>query len=156
MAAAYEGAVSPVDEWPRHRCGGPREIIEIAVCGAHMDGLPLNHQLRDAGGYLVRSTRTSANYKLYALPGGPPCRPGLLRVREAGAAIAVEIWAIKSDAFAALVGLVPAPLAIGKIELQDGERVSGFLCEACALEEAVDITRFGGWRSYLGHSLITS
>jgi hypothetical protein len=30
----------------------------------------LNHQLRDAGGYFVRSTRTSTNYKLYALPGG--------------------------------------------------------------------------------------
>jgi allophanate hydrolase len=132
-----------------------REVIEIAVCGAHMDGLPLNHQLRDAGGYLVRSTRTSANYRLYALPGGPPSRPGLLRVREAGASIAVEVWALKSEAFARFVGVVPAPLAIGKIELEDGERVSGFLCETCGLEEAVDITRFGGWRSYLADSTIT-
>jgi allophanate hydrolase len=129
-----------------------REVIEIAVCGAHMDGLPLNHQLRDAGGYLVRSARTSACYKLFALPGGPPRRPGLLRVREGGASIAVEVWAIRSEAFAGLVEVVPAPLAIGKIELQDGERVSGFLCEACGLEEAVEITRFGGWRSYLEHS----
>ena len=132
-----------------------RDIMEIAVCGAHMDGLPLNHQLRDAGGYLVRRTRTSANYKLYALPGGPPRRPGLLRVREAGAAIALEVWAIKSEAFAALVSVVPAPLAIGKIELQDGERVSGFLCEACGIDEAADITQFGGWRGYLEHSPMT-
>ena len=132
-----------------------REVIEIAVCGAHMDGLPLNHQLRDAGGYIVRGTYTSASYKLYALPGGPPHRPGLVRVREGGASIAVEVWAIKSDAFAALAGVVPAPLAIGKVELQDGKRVSGFLCETCGLEEAVDITRFGGWRDYLQNSIIT-
>jgi allophanate hydrolase len=125
------------------------EVIEIAVCGAHMDGLPLNHQLREAGGYLVRSTRTSADYRLYALPGGPPRRPGLVRVREGGASIAVEVWAIESEAFARFIGGIPAPLAIGKIELQGGERVSGFLCETCGLEQAVDITRFGGWRGYL-------
>jgi allophanate hydrolase len=131
-----------------------RDVLEIAVCGAHMDGLPLNHQLRDAGGYLVRSTRTSANYKLYALPGGPPHRPGLLRVREGGASIAVEVWALKSESFGGFVRAIPAPLAIGNIELEDGERVSGFVCEACGLEEALDITRFGGWRRYLDDSLI--
>jgi allophanate hydrolase len=148
---ALQWSLPPIVEKPA-RAG--REGIEIAVCGAHMDGLPLNHQLREAGGFLVRSTRTSANYKLYALPGVPPRRPGLVRVREGGASIAVEVWAIKSEAFAALAGVVPAPLAIGKIELQDGERVSGFLCETCGLEEAVDITRFGGWRRYLEHSLV--
>ena len=130
------------------------EVIEIAVCGAHMDGLPLNHQLRNAGGHLVRSTRTNADYKLYALPGGPPHRPGLVRVRDGGASIAVEVWAIKSAAFAGFVKAIPAPLAIGKIELEDGERVTGFLCEACGLEEAADITRFGGWRQYLESSLV--
>jgi allophanate hydrolase len=145
-------SLPPMVEKPARRARG---VVEIAVCGAHMDGLPLNHQLREAGGYLVRSTRTSANYKLYALPGGPPHRPGLLRVREAGASIAIEVWALESEAFATLVEAVPAPLAIGKIELEDGERVSGFLCEACGLEEAVDITRFGGWRRYLNDSLIT-
>jgi allophanate hydrolase len=143
---AMDWSPPPMGEKPARAA---REVIEIAVCGAHLEGLPLNHQLRDAGGYLVRSTRTSANYKLYALSGGPPRRPGLMRVREGGASIAVEVWAIKSEALAGLVEVVPAPLAIGKIELQDGERVSGFLCEACGLEEAVDITRFGGWRSYL-------
>jgi allophanate hydrolase len=150
---ALSWSIPPVVEKPaRAAC----EVIEIAVCGAHMDGLPLNQQLRDAGGSFVCRTRTRASYKLYALPGGPPQRPGLLRVREGGASIAVEVWAIKSEAFAGLVGAVPAPLAIGKIELEDGERVSGFLCEACGLEEAVDITGFGGWRSYLEHSLRTA
>jgi allophanate hydrolase len=148
---ALELSLPPTADKPARRA---REVIEITVCGAHMDGLPLNHQLRDAGGYLVRSTRTSANYQLYALPGGPPRRPGLVRVRDGGASIAVEVWAIKSDAFAMLVGAIPAPLAIGKIELQNGDRVSGFLCEAYGLEEAVDITRFGGWRHYLEDSLV--
>jgi allophanate hydrolase len=147
--------------WPlpppvQKRARDVREVIEIAVCGAHMDGLPLNHQLRAAGGYLVRSTRTSARYRLYALPGGPPRRPGLLRVREAGASIAVEVWAVKSTELAGLLGAVPAPLAIGKIELEDGGRVSGFLCETYGLEQAIDITRFGGWRAYLESSPLDS
>ena len=72
---ALQWSLPPMIERPARAA---REVIEIAVCGAHMEGLPLNHQLRDAGGYLVHNTRTSANYKLYALPGGPPRRPDLL------------------------------------------------------------------------------
>jgi allophanate hydrolase len=59
----------------------------LAVCGAHMTGLPLNHQLRDRGGYLLRTARTAPRYRLFALPGGPPHRPGLTRVATGGAAI---------------------------------------------------------------------
>ena len=131
-----------------------RDVLEIAVCGAHMDGLPLNHQLRDAGGYLVRSTRTSANYKLYALPGDRRRIARTAASARGGASIAVEVWALKSESFGGFVRAIPAPLAIGNIELEDGERVSGFVCEACGLEEALDITRFGGWRRYLDDSLI--
>ena len=122
---------------------------EIAVCGAHMQGLPLNHQLRDAGGCLARTARTRASYRLYALPGGPPQRPGLLRVRDGGASIDVEVWALESARLASFLAKIPAPLSIGKVELQSGEAVLGFLCEPCELGDAIDITGFGGWRRYL-------
>jgi allophanate hydrolase len=66
-----------------------------------------------------------------------------------GTSIAVEVWAVRSAEFASLVEGIPAPLGIGKIELHDGERVPGFVCETYATEAAVDITELGGWRAYL-------
>jgi allophanate hydrolase len=127
----------------------PKGFTLVAVCGAHMNGLPFNQQLRDRGGYLVRSTQTAAYYRLYVLPGGPPQRPGLVRVRSGGASIDVEVWALRSVDFASFVDSIPAPLGVGKIELQDGEQVLGFLCEAYATDGAADITHLGGWRAYL-------
>ncbi len=68
---------------------------------------------------------------------------------EGGAAIEVEVWDVPADAFGSFVAAVPAPLAIGKLELADGSWVSGFVCEPVGLDGAEDITRFGGWRAYL-------
>jgi allophanate hydrolase len=123
--------------------------VALAVCGAHMQGLPLNHQLRDRGGYLVQATATAAHYRLFALPGGPPQRPGLIRVTEAGAAIEVEVWALPSEHLGSFVAAIPAPLGVGKLELENGDWVSGFLCEGYATLQATDITHHGGWRAYM-------
>jgi allophanate hydrolase len=125
----------------------------VAVCGAHMDGLVLNRQLRDLGGYKLRSTRTAAFYRLFVLPGGPPERPGLVRVMHGGTSIEVEVWAVRSADFGSFVSNIPAPLGIGTIELEDGERVPGFLCESYATDGAVEITALGGWRAYRGRSV---
>jgi allophanate hydrolase len=135
--------------------------VAIAVCGAHMHGLPLNHQLRDRGGYLLEATRTAPCYRLVALPGGPPFRPGLVRVAASGAAAAgpgaamqgaaieLEIWALPSEQVGGFIAGIGAPLGIGKVELESGSVVSGFICEGYALATAVDITAHGGWRGYL-------
>ena len=126
----------------------PQGLVRIAVCGAHMAGLPLNGQLTERGARLVRACRTAPQYRLFALPGGPPARPGLLR-EASGAAIAVEVWELSSAAFGSFVAGIPAPLGIGSVALEDGEVVKGFLCEAYATAEAHDITALGGWRRYL-------
>jgi allophanate hydrolase len=123
--------------------------IALAVCGAHMDGLPLNHQLRDRGGYFLQHTHTSPSYRLFALPGGPPHRPGLVRVPRGGAAIDIEIWALPTETLGSFVASIPAPLGIGKVELESGAVVSGFICEGYAASGAADITEFGGWRAYI-------
>jgi allophanate hydrolase len=123
--------------------------ISIAVVGAHMKGLPLNGQLTDRGGRLEAATRTAPLYRLYALPGGPPQRPGLVRIAQGGAAIELEVWSLPADAFGSFVSAIPAPLGIGTITLADGSTVRGFLCESYATAGATDITRFGGWRAYL-------
>jgi allophanate hydrolase len=121
----------------------------IAVCGAHMEGLPLNPQLRERGAYLLQRTQSAAAYRLYALAGGPPFRPGMIRVTSGGAAIEVEVWAIPTEHLGSFVAGIPAPLGIGKLELADGTRVPGFICEGLGVEGATDITDYGGWRAYL-------
>lgn len=123
--------------------------IQVVVCGAHMSGLPLNHQLRDRNARFIRATRTAPRYRFYALPGGPPHRPGLVRVNDGGTEIEVEVWSIPQEHFGSFVADIPAPLGIGKVELEDGTQVSGFLCEAYAVADALDISHLGGWRAYL-------
>ncbi|EIC28435.1 MULTISPECIES: allophanate hydrolase [Methylomicrobium] len=122
------------------------EFTEVAVCGAHLSGMPLNHLLTDRGGRLIRTVRTQPLYRLYALPDGK--RPGLVR-RAGGASIEVEVWKLPTTAYGEFVAEIPAPLGIGWVELNDGSRVQGFLCEAYASEEARDITVFNSWRAYL-------
>jgi allophanate hydrolase len=124
--------------------------VRIAVCGAHMTGLPLNHQLTCRGAHLIKKTNSAANYKLYALPGGPPQRPGMVRVApdEQGCEIEVEIWEMAAQEFGSFVAGIPAPLGIATLTLADGEQVQGFICESYAAMDAVDISHFGGWRAY--------
>jgi allophanate hydrolase len=138
-----------VPEPPKSVSATREGYIAVAVCGAHMDGLPLNSQLRDRGGYFVQSTLTAAKYRLFVLSGGPPRRPGLVRMNSGGTSIAVEVWAVRSAEFASFVEGISAPLGIGRIELHGGETVPGFLCESYASEGAIDITELGGWRAYL-------
>jgi len=121
--------------------------VEIAVVGAHLSGMPLNHELTARGGRLLRAGRTAPAYRLFALRGGPPARPGLLRGKGRGR-IRLEVWALPETAFGSFVAGVPAPLSIGTIDLDDGTAVKGFLVEADATEGAEDITPFGGWRDY--------
>jgi allophanate hydrolase len=125
--------------------------VALAVCGAHMDGLALNHQLQNRGGYFLQRTHTSPRYRLFALAGGPPHRPGLVRVPRDGAVIDLEIWALPTEQLGSFVASIPAPLGIGKVELENGATVTGFICEGYAASGATDITGFGGWRAYIGH-----
>ena len=115
-----------------------------------MSGLPLNDDLLALGATLSEPTRTAPDYRLYALPGTSPSRPGLVRVGEGqGAAIEVEVWDLPSAKVGSLLSGIAAPLGIGTVLLADGRRVHGFLCEACAAAKADDITEFGGWRAYV-------
>ncbi len=123
--------------------------IPLAVVGAHLSGQPLNEQLVSRGARLAARTTTSARYRLVALAESVPPKPGLARVSEGGASIEVEVWDVPAETFGSLVAAIPAPLAIGKLELADGTWVSGFVCEPVGLDGAEDITRFGAWRAYL-------
>lgn len=119
----------------------------LVVCGAHLDGLALNGQLRERGGRLLAATESAACYRLYALADGR--RPGMVRDESGGAAIEVEVWELPSAELGSLLAAIPAPLGLGKVELADGRWLSGFICEGYGLQGATDITAYGGWRAWL-------
>ena len=124
--------------------------IPLAVVGAHLSGMPLNGELRALGARLIEQGATAPHYRLYALAGTKPPKPGLLRVKKgAGAAIAIEVYALSESGFGRLVAAVPPPLSIGTLELDDGRNVKGFLVEAEAVAGARDISSFGGWRAFM-------
>lgn len=124
--------------------------ISLAVVGAHLTGQPLNGQLTLLGARLLRTTRTTDAYRLYALAGTVPPKPGLVRGEPGtGAAIEVEVWTLTAAAFGTFVAAIPPPLGIGTLQLADGSSVKGFICEPAALAGAMDITSFGGWRAFL-------
>ncbi len=142
----YLGAQNPLLE----RTPGS---LEVAVVGAHLTGQPLNSELTSLGARLKKTCRTAAGYRLYALQGTNPPKPGLVRDEQfAGPGIEVEVWIVPEGHFGGFMATVAPPQGIGNVTLDSGESVKGFICEPYAISNAVEITRFGGWRSYLGAS----
>ena len=118
----------------------------LAVCGAHLSDQPLNSELASRGAWLVAQSRTSKNYRLWALPDGK--RPALVRDDIGGEAIDLEIWSLPERSFGSLLTTVAPPIAVGQVELEDGREVIGFLGAVGAEVHATDITHFRGWRAY--------
>jgi allophanate hydrolase len=127
---------------------GPASM-KLAVVGAHLSGMPLNSQLLERGARLVQTTTTSPRYRLFALPGTTPAKPGLKRTPGSGSAITLEVWEMPLAQLGSFLALIPAPLGLGQVELADGAWVTGFICEGHALENAQDVTQHGGWRAYV-------
>lgn len=132
-----------------HAIAPDASLVRVAVVGAHLSGMPLNRQLTGRAAKLVREARTSAEYRLYDLGDG---RPGLVRAGDGhGACIEVEVWEMPASHFGSFVAGIPAPLGIGTLALEDGERVKGFVCEGYAVAGKKDITASGGWRNHLSN-----
>lgn len=155
LPSALLGATQkPLDATPRIVADAPpATTVRVAVVGAHLTGQPLNVQLQDRQARLIATKRTAIGYSFYALPGTVPAKPGLVYDGHGAGRIEVEIWEMSYEAFGSFVALIPYPLGIGTITLDDGDTVQGFLCEAHAVADARDITEFGGWRNWLAAAL---
>lgn len=139
-----------LDATPRYAPNAPLpDTIQIAVVGAHLNGQPLNGQLVERSARLVRTAKTSAGYSFYALANTAPAKPGLVFDGIGEGRIEVEIWEMDAAGFGTFVALIPPPLGIGTLRLDDGSSVKGFVCESHAVSDGIDITRFGGWRNWL-------
>ena len=123
--------------------------IEIAVVGAHLQGMPLHSQLTERNARLVKACKSAKTYRLFALPNTTPPKPGLVKSKSNGAAIDLEVYEMPITEVGSFLGLIPAPLGLGNIELEDGSWVKGFICEPYAIEGAKDISDLGGWKSYI-------
>ncbi|MEM6708047.1 MAG: allophanate hydrolase [Pseudomonadota bacterium] len=121
----------------------------ILLAGAHMDGLPLNWQVRERGGRMLRRCHTAPGHRLLALPGGPPERPALIVDPDGSAKIEVELWELPVETVGSFLAGIPAPLGLGRVRLDDGSEVVGFIGAAGCDRGAKDITELGGWRAYL-------
>jgi allophanate hydrolase len=126
------------------------DTVDVVVVGAHLSGQPLNGQLVERRAQLMRTCRTAPRYRLYALPGTNPPKPGLIRDPGGGGeAIEVEVWRLPASSYGSFVALIAAPLGIARVELDDGSWVQGFVCEGWAAQGAADISAYRGWRAYL-------
>jgi allophanate hydrolase len=124
--------------------------VSVAVVGAHLSGQPLNGQLTSRGARLINTCKTAPGYRLYALDGTVPPKPGLVRDQSFdGPGIEVEVWTMPEEQFGGFVAAVPAPLGIGSATLDNGSVVKCFICEGYAIAKAEEITSYGGWRNYL-------
>jgi len=142
------GTAKPLADAPAVEIGKSGRIT-VAVVGAHLTGQPLNKQLTERHGRLLETTTTATGYRLYALPDSTPPKPGLVFDGTGAGGIEVELWELDAAGFGSFVALIPPPLGIGTLTLQDGRTVKGFLCESHAVASARDITSFGGWRAWL-------
>ncbi len=145
---------TPLPDQEHSTASMPRGWSELAVVGAHMSGLALNGQLVTRGAMFLRKAATAPCYRLFALPGKKPQRPGLLRTGDGtnGASIEVEIWGLPAAALGSFLAEIPPPLSIGTLLLDDGSQVKGFLAEAAGTTGARDVSQFGGWRAYLAEA----
>jgi allophanate hydrolase len=148
-ANRFVGSENP--QQPQQIPAAEQKTTLVAVCGLHMRGLPLEKQMEASGAKFVRETTSAAKYRLVKLP-TTPAKPGMIKQSQGGAAIQMELWEMPLESFGGFAAAIPAPLGIGKVELDDGTEVPGFTCEAYAAEYSEEITHLGGWRAYLGQS----
>ena len=163
-ALAHGGASDAADGTavPAEVKGGPgaatAKMTQVAVCGLHMRGLPLEKQMLEHGARFLREAQTAPRYRLFKLA-TIPAKPGLVKQPQGGVPIALEVWEMSLERFGSFAALIPAPLGIGKVELEDGTEVPGFICEGYAaaggLGEPEDVSHFGGWRRMLSESAET-
>jgi allophanate hydrolase len=123
-------------------------FIDVAVCGAHLKGYPLHHQLETLNAEFVAATQTAPEYRMYAFETGGVAKPGLIRDAEKGGSIYLEIYRLTPKAFGQFVSQIPGPLGIGKVTIEGGKQVCGFIAEPVVAEIGEEITALGDWRAF--------
>ena len=149
--------------------------MQLAVCGLHMRGLPLEHQLISLGATFRRACKSSPIYRLYAITdvNSKIRKPGMIAFdRKEGAAIDLEVWDVPISGVGKLLLQIPEPLGLGTVWLDEQEHVKGFICEgyiaslsqqpslhsgsAPAKFLVKDITEYGSWKAFVARNPVQS
>jgi len=121
------------------------EPVLLAVNGTLMRRLELNPNLLATGATFACESKTEPAYQLWTINDQ---HPAMIRVKNGGASISVEVWAVPPAGLAAILLREPPGLSIGKVKLADGAEVLGVLGEPILCEGQKEITSYGGWRAY--------
>jgi allophanate hydrolase len=124
-------------------------MVPLLVFGLHLQGQPLAPEMENLEAIWVGETRTAPGYAMHLIVKGDRRLPGVLRAHGAAGNLLGEIWNVPSPALGSFIQGIKAPLSLGWIELADGGSILGFLTEADAIKESLDITALGGWKAYL-------
>jgi gamma-glutamylcyclotransferase (GGCT)/AIG2-like uncharacterized protein YtfP len=124
----------------------PGSHVLLAVNGSLMRGLDLNPTLMAVDAAFVRDATTEPSFRLWSINDR---YPAMVRVRNGGAEIAVEVWSVPAEGVTVILLNEPEGLSIGKVTLVDGSVVLGVLGELAVCEDQREITGFGGWRAYI-------
>ncbi|MEN9232237.1 MAG: hypothetical protein Q6L68_15165 [Thermostichus sp. DG02_5_bins_236] len=120
--------------------------VQLAVNGTLMRGLALNGNLTQIGATFLQEAQTASCYRLWSIR---DIHPGMMRVSQGGAAIALELWETPALGLSQLLLQEPPGLSVGRILLSDGTEVLGILAESYLCEGQAEITAWGGWRAYI-------
>ena len=109
----------------------PSGLVRVAVCGAHLSGLPLNwatDPARRQAGAVPPTARLATS--CLPCPAGHPIGPACCGWPKAVPPLNWRCGNCRAREFGSFVAGIPAPLGIGTVELADGSQVQGFVCEA--------------------------
>jgi hypothetical protein len=124
------------------------DTVLLGVNGTLMRGLKLNKNLTQVGGEFIREDKTASCYKLWTIGDE---HPAMIRVKEGGASIQLEIWKVPTAGLVSILLNEPAGLAIGKVLLEDKTLILGVIAEPILCEGQLEITEFKGWHNYINH-----
>ena len=122
-----------------------KETLKLAVNGTLMKGLALNPNLLNVDATFEREAETEPAYRMWSIDDR---YPAMIKVKEGGVAIALEVWQVPLSGLGIILSQEPPGLAIGKVTLHDGEEVLGVIGEPLTVEGKKEITQYGGWRAY--------
>ena len=121
------------------------DTLKLAVNGTLMRDLSLNPNMLNVGSTFEREAKTAPCYRIWSIDDS---YPAMIRVKEGGVAVALEVWNVPLAGLGTILSQEPPGLAIGKVTLHDGEEVLGVIGEPLTVEGKREITQHGGWRAY--------
>ena len=124
-----------------------KNSLILAVNGTLMRGLELENNLKAVSAIFIKESQTEKAYRLFSINDK---YPAMVKAAK-GSAIDVELYEISEQGMQEVLSKEPEGLTIKEITLIDGSKVQGVVGLPFIIENRKEITKYGGWRSYLAH-----